>query len=101
MFFWSKLWSFKIKGQENLGSENYPFIIRFCFYFQQIVNLTDGWTEYYRQQGEYVEDSTHEDVMLLLEAGRPTNVDDFIEHELQIDPAEKVHVRILDSFTEF
>jgi hypothetical protein len=62
------------------------------------VNLTDGWTEYYRPQGEYREDSTHEDVVLLLEARRPTNVDTFLEHELQVSPAEKVHVSIFVNF---
>ncbi|XP_053397542.1 biotin--protein ligase-like [Mercenaria mercenaria] len=59
---------------------------------KQIVNLKDDWTAYYRPQGEYVEDETHEDIMLLLEARRPTNVDTFLKHELEVAPAEKVHI---------
>ena len=46
-------------------------------------------------EGVYAEDRQHEDVMVLLEAVRPKNIQTFLEHEFEVAPAEKVHVRIL------
>ncbi|KAL4232937.1 hypothetical protein ACF0H5_007625 [Mactra antiquata] len=57
---------------------------------QQVVNLKD-WTSYRSQQGVYHSDRSQEDVMLLIEAVRPSDVDSFIKHELEVAPVEKVH----------
>lgn len=58
---------------------------------KQVVDLQD-WTAYYRPTGMFKEDSSHEDTMLLLEAFRPSNVERFLEQELEVSPAEKIHI---------
>ena len=58
------------------------------------MNLRD-WTSYYSVGGVYTEDKRHEDVMVLLEAVRPRDIQKFLQHELDVCPADKVHVSIL------
>ena len=57
------------------------------------MNLRD-WTSYYSVGGVYTEDRKHEDVMVLLEAVRPRDIQKFLQHELDVCPADKVHVSI-------
>ena len=59
------------------------------------MNLRD-WTSYYSVGGVYTEDSRHEDVMVLLEAVRPRDIQKFLQHELDVCPADKVHVSMVN-----